>query len=684
MNYIITFLTLFILTDVSGQFIVPDFVTYKIEEDQIMIRWEPKSLDDWNSSQSEGYIVEKYLHSDIPTLIETSKVYPEPEKSWQNKMVKDTLLQKFYDGAQQLLFADYSDVETMPFLELMEDGTNKESVDSFRLGLLAYVSTYDFDIAKMSGLGYQTTFKKGETYSFKIYTFSNKTEALEFKISTKDFKLPDVPKLEAKFGDKRVELKWRTKEYRKDYFGYYLERSVEDGNYQLLEDLPFVNLLDTLGAYESFAFFTHKDTLPRNYQDYWFRLKGMDYFGDKSILFSKVRGYGYDKINMSPIIELATQTADNRAHIVWDVFDRYIHLIESFEIVRADSLKGAFKSIVKNIDPNEREIKIKMDSTQNYFRVKINPKDGEDIYSVPVFVMGQDTLAPEIPENFSGRIDSNGVVYLTWDKNNKEKDFWGYKVFKSNFIEHEFSLINGTPQEENYCIDTADITMLNEYVYYKVQAVDTRNNRSAFTPVLEIHKPDKIAPAAAVMKMSHFRNDSIILNFSTSSSADVEYHELFKRDLDNEKSWKLLKRFSVTDSIDVYFDFDFEYDHRYIYTIIATDDAGLKSKPTKPYIVETKELKVRQPIQNIQINKSDQGELSFDWQLERKNDVARIEIYRGDTKDQIGLYKIIDTAESFIEPKSKNKNFYYFKALLHSNELTKFTNLIDVNAAIKE
>ena len=73
----------------------------------------------------------------------------------------------------------------------------------------------------------------------------------------------------------------------------------------------------------------------------------------------------------------------------------------------------------------------------NYFRIAAVDINGKEHSSFPMLVTHLDTLAPEIPQNLKGSIDSLGIVHLSWSKN-YEKDFYGYKVFLDLILQEKW------------------------------------------------------------------------------------------------------------------------------------------------------------------------------------------------------------------------------------------------------
>lgn len=152
-----------------------------------------------------------------------------------------------------------------------------------------------------------------------------------------------------------------------------------------------------------------------------------------------------------------------------------------------------------------------MEKTENHFLVEAVQKNGRAVSSSSVFIMGQDTVAPAVPEVIGAFLDSTGQVVIEWTANS-ESDLWGYRIFKSNFKEQEFALINNVILKDTIYRDSVDIRFNTENVFYKIQATDTRDNRSAFTEIIKVQKPDIFPPGFAVINNLKQASDTVMVD----------------------------------------------------------------------------------------------------------------------------------------------------------------------------
>jgi hypothetical protein len=64
-------------------------------------------------------------------------------------------------------------------------------------------------------------------------------------------------------------------------------------------------------------------------------------------------------------------------------------------------------------------------------------------------------------------VDSTGRVVLHGEPNT-EKDLYGYRVYRANFLSEEFSQVTVGPVPDTVFTDTINVRTLTRSVYYKV------------------------------------------------------------------------------------------------------------------------------------------------------------------------------------------------------------------------
>jgi hypothetical protein len=675
---VLSFFLLGSSTIVEAQLLLQDYHTYKVSDGKLKVRWEPKNSIDWSTSKTIGYTVEIYnVTGGGNRLISSELIKPSSVDDWlkhESKTSDD--LHEFAVGARELI---YPDSDKNKFDEIFDLDGDKARGDRLSLGFLMYSASYDFEVAKLSGLGYELTYDPSVDYRFKIY--SAKSEAIEFDIISKNISDPELPAITETWDNMKVDVKWDGAGFQKDYFGYMVSRSEDGILYKTVNGKPITNTLGLVADSSDLLEVTYTDSLTGNNKIYWYKVQGFDYFGELSKSEYVFTGQGFVPIGISPIIEYATQTEDNHAEIRWYMPEEFDELIRSYRIMRAEHEDGKYEIAKDSISSETKEVKIPLEYTQNHFRVEAVPYNGRPVGSISVFIMGQDTIPPAMPIVIGAFIDSVGQIVIEWEANT-ESDLWGYRLFKSNFDNQEFGLITKDLLRDTMYRDTVDLKFGTEEVLYKLQASDKRDNRSPFTDIIRVQKPDIIPPGSPVISSITQSNDTVVVNWTPSSSNDVVNYHLYRRAVNLENSWTLVSIIDTTTAREnFHFDVDLDYEVPYSYTLIAFDEVGLKSEPTSPkQITMHKKVEKFDPIVAFDFElDEDKKNVKISWDLKDKSRLKQVLVYRGASKDKMRKYKFVKGSEtSLFDSISREAVYYMIKPIYEDQKESHFSDSIEI------
>mgnify|MGYP000326954104 CR=1 FL=1 len=658
---------------------------HKWENGQLLLRWNPAHPALWEHGTKVGYIIEKYLYpeqagGELELLSRSEPFYPKTYEDWGPPIAN--IQQEIVGGIRDFVHFD----RVSP--ELIEEDLPSSLYSGYdRLNLRYQLSNYlmhqHFELVKRSGLGIaDTTVNSNRKYRYQI-RFAQPYEAATIPpatlvFSARSYQDPTVPPLEAEFKTRFVKLKWRTKEFRDVYFGYLLEKSENGIDFKPVNEEPAVNLYDTALVEEAFKYIYLRDSLDENNKAYTYRLRGADYFGGKSKRYSDITGMGYDEIPYSPILKEVLQTDSNYAVLRWHFPPEYEKQLKEFQVFRGDSMEGIFSPVQIGIDKQARTTSLFMTGTANYYRIVAVPINGPNKGSFPSLVMSWDSDPPAVPRGLVGTIDSNGIVQLHWDENTEE-DLDGYKIYKSYVEDAEFAGITPGPIQLTSFTDTVSMTLGNEKVFYQLQAVDKRNNRSAFTEILTLKKVDVYPPVEPHIYEVTKGKDQIELKWHNSSSADVVRHRLFRRAMKEEQSWTLLADFALGEEPDTYIDSTLEQGKLYVYTLTAIDDDGLESAPAQPASAKLVGPP-RQSFEKIEAEIIDEKSLKITWLYPEQ--AQKYWIYKGTEDQQLTLFKVLKADKDFVvdaKLKPGGTYHYYLRAVLEDGSFSPFSKKIEVS-----
>ncbi|MFA5805682.1 MAG: hypothetical protein WC879_13680, partial [Melioribacteraceae bacterium] len=355
--------------------------------------------------------------------------------------------------------------------------------------------------------------------------------------------------------------------------------------------------------------------------------------------------------------------------------------LKGFFVARSDKNEGEFK--VLHSAMLMKDARTFTDTTfitgqPNYYVVQAIDTAKNVSSSYPVSVTLIDSIPPVKPVFISGKIDSLGVVTLTVQKN-KEKDLMGYRLFKSNSAEHEFSVIHENFMNNDSLIqeiktvfkDTVTLNSLTPFIYYKIKALDFNYNQSEFSNVLKVARPDTIPPVTPIFNDVIVGEKKIELHFVPSSSEDVKEHIIYRK-TDMEAKWENLKTTESTTT--KFIDTTVTTGVTYFYSIRAKDLGGLYSKYASVVYGKPYDTGVRPPIEKFSAM-VEKKNIILKWEYPTSKTENTFVIYKKDSKGQLKQY---DTTKekSYTDKNTNKENYYAVKVITGDGGQSKISNVL--------
>ncbi|MBN2165626.1 MAG: hypothetical protein JW717_05065 [Marinilabiliaceae bacterium] len=552
--------------------------------DSVMLRWAPTTYQLWLSGNKHGYYVlraclmrdGKLLAKPEEVRLTDTPLKPAPLERWEQIAETNGLA----GVAAEAIFGDQMDVEAgnpSSLIEIVNKATEQES----KLGFALLAADQNAQVAVLSGLMLiDKTAKKGEKYLYKVYpAYIPEGMVVDTGLffTGVDEYMPLVPpsNVKAQGDDKMVTITWGLS----DYTAFYVERALKGSDqFERLNETPLINT--TPEGYDELPYNFYLDTLPSNEQVYNYRIIGLSAFGELSPPSTVVSGKGEYVISQAPIVT-KVYSPDNQSVLVqWEMIDEK-QKAEGYKIYRSEKFAEGYHEIGQSKN-KQSSFTDQTPMYIGYYRVQAFNSDGGGPMSIPRMVQLIDSIPPLPPVGMTAMADTSGKVMLRWNRNN-ESDIYGYRVFRANSKNEEFSQITKAAILDTFMVDSINLQTLTKKVHYQVVAVDKRQNRSAFSTVFTIERPDIVAPAPPVFKKVINSGDGIQLGWFLSPSADVE-HQLLYRKKQEEADWQLIADMSKNDTL--YVDSLALPQTRYYYLLLAVDKSGNESQPTKPVVGE--------------------------------------------------------------------------------------------------
>ncbi len=616
-------------------------------KDAIMLRWGVTTPLAWKYANQYGFTIERktivragVILQDPPVeKLTATPILPKPMMEWEEFSNRDNNAAI----AAQAIYGESFNVELEQGGDDIISIINKAEALEQRFSFALFAADQNFEVAKYSGLAFiDTNVKPDEQYLYRVYA-AIPTEKQQVKfggvyIGLADFQpLPEPKDFVGVFNDKSVMLSWNFVLLKRQYNNYIIERSEDNGNtFKSLEDVPIANLGEREKNPSDRMFYV--DSLPRNDKDYHYRIKGISPFGEVGPPSKTVYGSGRKALVYNPAITEAKLQSDNSSAIItWEFPDEGMVSLSHFELNRSDLVKGNYQVVNTKISKDSRSTSFSNLNVVNYFTITAVGLDGSKRVSFPQMVQPVDDVPPAIPVGITGTIDSTGIVQLSWQRN-VEADFLGYRVFRANLENEEYTQITFRPIPESKIIDTVNIKTLNSKVYYKVQSFDQRYNPSGFSEVLELKKPDIIPPTKPVFTSFEADQGVVELKWITSSSEDAVKTLIYRKEKGGELPWELIADISLPEN--TFKDTTAKPVVVYLYTMVTMDDSGLESEPVTPLTISLPDNKPKPEIDRFSalVNREEK-KIGLSWRY-KEEEVTEFSLYRAEEEKKPTLYKV--------------------------------------------
>ncbi len=322
--------------------------------------------------------------------------------------------------------------------------------------------------------------------------------------------------------------------------------------------------------------------------------------------------------------------------------------LAGFMVGKSDSVGGQYNPLIKEkLKPNVRSYTDNFPDPigENYYIVFAIDTANNVSASYPAYGFLTDSIPPAKPIGLRGKIDTNGVVTLSWPIG-KDPDIMGYRVYYANAIEHEFSNLTPYPVRDTMFVDTLNLNTLTKDIFYQIAAVDRNYNHSERSDILKLIKPDIVPPVAPLISNYFVSDTAVVLNYIPSSSPDVSEYKCFRKG-DKQKTWKMIKSWKNQKILSkVFTDKDVVGPNYYNYAFVAVDSAGNVSDFSPSVGV-----KVYRSIQSFQITgldaKYDKQTKSISLKWTRPNSHLRYYvIYRKIDNKPLSNFASVDSTKT--------------------------------------
>lgn len=634
--------------------------------DSIKLRWSPTSYDNFMEGNGKGYLLTRFEIGGDPAGVKR-EIKLRPEQDWQAIAENDDMAFLaggiIYGGLEALEMGSSDDKVNL------YQAYQKEQSNNYQYAYCMYAADNSFQTAEYLGLGFvDKDIQRGKTYIYELSYLVNPVQKQKLIVSSGDpISLPKPINSRIQFLDGVAVINWNTEILSQRYISYDVEKSTDMGRtYVQMNKAPIVHLKTSDGDHQ----LNYVDSLAQNGQTTYYRISGNNPFGDKGPYSDPLIGKGIPaplqaSAQIVDVVEYPVGTITLR----WSFEEEFESRIKGFDIYMSDEFDGEFSKVTSTLIPADgRKFVETNPQPKSFYKVIAVDENDHQLGSFPVMSQLEDLIAPLAPTMLQGELDEEtGIVSLNWNAN-EELDLQGYRVFYSNdpvenFIQHTETSINELTYQHQISMKLG-----NKSIYYKILAVDFRENYSKFSETIEVKKPDNTPPTAPVIMVNKVNKENVEIKYGKSESRDIQHQALMRKMKDGDGDWEEVMDLTADTGMNYFKDSTLKMDVPYLYKIVVNDfDENFnESKVVEAQLRDSKFSNIFDF--SLSFDRMRKG-IRLDWKYNTRKEVSSFVIYRGEEGAPVSTYEMVavKNAEnlnfSFMDNGIKPKKSYSYKIL---------------------
>lgn len=564
-------------------------LTSRTSTDSIVFRWLVDDLTLFNNGFANGYVIERAdLYGTAWSEFKpVATVKSWPKKKWDERVSKlrdtSSTAYKNFMTAYELLWETNDNQAVNPAdSDAVADAQAEDELKFMFTIIASCLDNYSADAMALRWV--DKNVETGRKYKYRISfadaSLQSKYSATEIEAIAEAHVSKAKAVISAVENEENIILNWKIAD--EPMIGYSLERS-DDGGKKFRRLNKSMVIVDEAYDKDGFDLGSLVDSTVVPYTIYTYRIIGHTLFADEAEI-GQVKAMARDRTPANAIfVPNPEPTSGEKAVIEWRLTGIMPDL-KGFNVRRDSEREGDFNLKLNEslIPPDKLQFTDEKPNPEgtSYYVVETVDTAGNIFRSNPVLLVLVDSFPPTQPVWSFGKIDSNGVVTLVL-RINKEKDFMGYRLFRANQEDHEFSVFYESYKRDYFVQgtdsvfhDTISLNSLTGHVFYKAAALDFHYNQSKPSEALKLARPDTIRPMPPILKNLIISDTAISLVIVPSASKDVGVTKIFRKS-PPDTTWIAFDEVAAKERI--YSDMKVTPGQRYEYRLTAVDTNKLVS-----------------------------------------------------------------------------------------------------------
>jgi fibronectin type 3 domain-containing protein len=368
-----------------------------------------------------------------------------------------------------------------------------------------------------------------------------------------------------------VGLKWQGYE---PYVFFNIYRATShDGAFERINKAPVqVQTSKNADGTESVAPYFFTDTALKQHERCYYRIAGVDLFGDEGPVSIAVAG----EIRTDPRPAPELQAGETAINILWQPSaDRKV---VAYNVYRSLKYEGGYRKL--NARPVEgtrfSDRSVRLDTNYFYYVTALNQGGFESMPSLAVLGLAKDVTPPGAVQKLSAEV-VGADIHLAWAMA-PDADLRGYRVYRTMRPDDlDWALLNREPLANPAYSDGLSKNLSRHPYYYRVTAVDTHNNESQPSAPVKIQLPDVTAPAVPALSGYSVHGRQVSLSWRPVADYDVAGYNVYR-----QVAGRRTKLTATPLTLPSFVDRTPPVGQPLHYAVTAIDRAGNESPPSSP------------------------------------------------------------------------------------------------------